>query len=281
MDSWGSEKADYDYDTNTCKIDKVCGHYTQVIWEKTTEVACGKTACGNEHVWVCNYNPPGNYAVQKPYTQVVQNAKPTLSGTPLTLVDVNTPYHFMPTANDSDSGDTLTFSITGKPVWANLNTATGELSGTPTEAATFTHIIISVSDGSDTVSLPAFEITVKTVSTPTLPPNIAGLIVTTTEDSGAGSLRQILANANEGETIGFDASLAGQTIAFATTLEIDKSVTLDGSGRNITLSGDSDNDGVGNMLVIQVQKGKTVTLNNLTITKGNNDSGGDFAMLVP
>ncbi len=276
VDSWGSEKADYDYDTNICQPDKVCGHYTQIVWEKTTEVGCGKAACANEHVWVCNYNPPGNSAGQKPYTQVVQNTKPTLSGTPLTLVDVNTPYQFTPTANDSDSGDSLSFSITGKPAWANLNATTGELSGTPTEAGTFTNIIISVSDGTDTVSLPAFEITVNTVSTPTptLPPNIAGLIVTTTEDSGAGSLRQILADASDGETIGFDASLAGQTIAFATTLEIDKSVTLDGNGRNLTLSGDSDNDGVGNILVMQVQKGKTVTLNNLTITKGNNQSGG-------
>jgi len=79
---------------------------------------------------VCNYNPPGNSAGQKPYTQVVQNAKPTLSGTALTLVDVNTPYQFTPTANDTDSGDTLTFSITGKPDWAHLNTTTGAASST-------------------------------------------------------------------------------------------------------------------------------------------------------
>jgi len=57
-------------------------------------------------------------------------------------------------------------------------------------------------------------------SAPILPPNLAGLIVTTTEDSGAGSLRKILADASEGETIGFDASLDGQTIAFATILEL-------------------------------------------------------------
>ncbi|HIE00069.1 MAG TPA: hypothetical protein EYP59_07230, partial [Thiotrichaceae bacterium] len=130
VDSWGSEKADYDYDTNICKPDKVCGHYTQIVWEKTTEVGCGKAACANEHVWVCNYNPPGNSAGQKPYTQVVQNAKPSLSGIPLTLVDVNTPYQFTPTANDTDSGDTLTFSITGKPDWAHLNTTTGAASST-------------------------------------------------------------------------------------------------------------------------------------------------------
>lgn len=28
--SWDDEKWDYDYETNTCKEGKVCGHYTQV-----------------------------------------------------------------------------------------------------------------------------------------------------------------------------------------------------------------------------------------------------------
>jgi uncharacterized protein YkwD len=43
------------------------GHYTQIIWRNTTEVGCGVARSGNREVWVCNYNPPGNYSGQRPY----------------------------------------------------------------------------------------------------------------------------------------------------------------------------------------------------------------------
>ncbi|CAN1167521.1 Pathogenesis-related protein 1 [Linum perenne] len=29
---WVNERADYDYNSNTCAQGKVCGHYTQVVW---------------------------------------------------------------------------------------------------------------------------------------------------------------------------------------------------------------------------------------------------------
>jgi hypothetical protein len=54
----------------------------------------------------------------------------------------------------------LTFSITGKPSWANFNAQSGRLSGTPVAAGTFGNIVISVSDGQATSSLPSFSIAV-------------------------------------------------------------------------------------------------------------------------
>ena len=44
------------------------GHYTQVIWKKTTEVGCGcaLSESGNFFL-VCNYNPHGNIVGEKPY----------------------------------------------------------------------------------------------------------------------------------------------------------------------------------------------------------------------
>ncbi len=64
---WGEEVKDYDYKTNSCKSGEMCGHYTQLVWHKTKEVGCAKAETGNKEVWVCNYNPPGNYRGQKPY----------------------------------------------------------------------------------------------------------------------------------------------------------------------------------------------------------------------
>lgn len=48
-----------------------CGHYTQVVWRNTQRVGCGYSTCRggnfNYEVWVCNYDPPGNYIGQEPY----------------------------------------------------------------------------------------------------------------------------------------------------------------------------------------------------------------------
>ena len=75
---WVDEKADYDYATNTCNADAVCGHYTQVVWADSLRVGCGVAECTENSPfdgapsprwfhWVCNYDPPGNFVGQKPY----------------------------------------------------------------------------------------------------------------------------------------------------------------------------------------------------------------------
>jgi hypothetical protein len=86
------------------------------------------------------------------------NRAPTISGTPTTSVTAGTAYNFRPTAADAD-GDTLQYSIQNKPSWATFNATTGQLTGTAI-AGTYSNIIISVTDTKDTVSLPAFTITV-------------------------------------------------------------------------------------------------------------------------
>jgi pathogenesis-related protein 1 len=69
VDSWGSEVSDYNYMSNNCIKGKMCGHYTQVIWKSTTTVGCAIAVCedSREQVWVCQYQPPGNWVGQKPY----------------------------------------------------------------------------------------------------------------------------------------------------------------------------------------------------------------------
>ncbi len=65
VEDWASESRDYDYASNTCR--KVCGHYTQVIWAATKEVGCAVARGPHREVWVCNYNPPGNWTGKRPY----------------------------------------------------------------------------------------------------------------------------------------------------------------------------------------------------------------------
>jgi hypothetical protein len=89
------------------------------------------------------------------------NRVPTISGTPATSVTAGSAYSFQPSGADAD-GDTLTYSIQNPPLWASFNASTGRLSGTPTasQAGVYSGIVISVSDGKDSVSLPTFSITV-------------------------------------------------------------------------------------------------------------------------
>ena len=47
-----------------------CGHYTQLVWRDTQFVGCGVADCqggGAREVWVCNYDPPGNFIGESPY----------------------------------------------------------------------------------------------------------------------------------------------------------------------------------------------------------------------
>lgn len=68
--AWAGEESSYNYAANTCASGKVCGHYTQVVWDTTAAVGCGKTYCTqntpfganfpNWYLIVCNYSPAGN-----------------------------------------------------------------------------------------------------------------------------------------------------------------------------------------------------------------------------
>jgi Putative Ig domain len=93
------------------------------------------------------------------------NHPPAISGNPKRGVTMNQMYDFMPNASDSD-GDKLTFQIQNKPSWADFDSKTGRLYGQPSlgDIGTYSNIVVSVSDGEDSVSLSAFTITVSQVS---------------------------------------------------------------------------------------------------------------------
>jgi hypothetical protein len=111
---------------------------------------------------------------------------PTISGTPATSVMVTRSYAFQPAASDSNHG-TLTFSISNKPWWASFNSSTGRLAGTAAHTATFSHIVICVSDGTSRSCLPAFAL--KVVALPDTPPVISGTPATTATVGSAYSFQ--------------------------------------------------------------------------------------------
>lgn len=131
----------------------------------------------------------------------IPNTAPTISGSPAASVQVASAYSFAPSAADADS-DSLSFGITNKPLWASFNTATGQLSGTPNvnNIGVTSSIRISVSDGTDTVSLSAFSITVTGI--PNVAPVISGTPANTVEE-GVGYSFAPTASDADGQSLSF------------------------------------------------------------------------------
>jgi pathogenesis-related protein 1 len=65
VQSWASEARGYDYRSNRCR--GACGHYTQIVWRGTREVGCAVAKGRLREVWVCEYDPPGNWVGERPY----------------------------------------------------------------------------------------------------------------------------------------------------------------------------------------------------------------------
>jgi Putative Ig domain len=90
----------------------------------------------------------------------------TIQGIAPTTAVAGQPYSFAPQAADS-SGSGY-FTVTNLPAWANFDTTSGEITGTPTAAqvGTYSNIVITLVDAGTTVSLPAFNIMVTAKAAP-------------------------------------------------------------------------------------------------------------------
>jgi hypothetical protein len=99
-----------------------------------------------------------------PFSITVQKGL-TISGIPPRSVNAGSAYSFTPAAS-GPIGAALTFSVQNLPPWASFNAASGTLAGTPRAAGvgTYSDVVISVSSGGSSASLPAFSIAVNEVS---------------------------------------------------------------------------------------------------------------------
>ncbi|MBH8554074.1 hypothetical protein I8751_17220 [Nostocaceae cyanobacterium CENA357] len=99
---------------------------------------------------------------------------------------------------------------------------------------------------------------------------MAIISVTTSADSGAGSLREAISSAQAGDTIKFASSLANKTIKLTSEkLVINQDINIDGIGAaNLKISG---NNTTG---VFLVERQVNVTFNNLTIADGYTSGNG-------
>jgi len=63
--AWHDEVQWYNYEDGSCKKGKMCGHFTQLVWDTTKELGCAIAICNDKsQVWVCEYYPAGNISLQ-------------------------------------------------------------------------------------------------------------------------------------------------------------------------------------------------------------------------
>lgn len=100
--------------------------------------------------------------------------------------------------------------------------------------------------------------------------------VTTTADSGAGSLRAAIASAQAGDSIKFASTLANKVIKLTSgQINLTKNLTIDGTGAaNLTISGNNTGR------VFEVAKHIDATVRNLSITNGYSTSRGGGIRVV-
>jgi hypothetical protein len=84
-----------------------------------------------------------------------------IQGSPATTAKVGQAYSFEPSVPGT-SGATVKFTIANQPSWAKFDSATGQLTGTPTasQVGTYKAITIAASFGAKKATLPAFSIVV-------------------------------------------------------------------------------------------------------------------------
>jgi len=141
------------------------------------------------------------------------NSPPAIAGTPPTTATVGIPYAFQPTASDAN-GNTLTFSIANKPYWATFSATTGSLSGTPATVVTHASIVISVSDGQASVSLPAYSIVV--AAAPNAAPTISGTPQTSVVVGGTYTFQPAASDPN-GDVLTFSIANTPNWATFSTS----------------------------------------------------------------
>jgi hypothetical protein len=159
-----------------------------------TLAACGGGGGGGSSNGSSGTPPPGT------------NRAPQISGVPSTTAQVNAAYAFHPGASDAD-GNTLSFQISNRPAWASFDPASGSLTGTPSSnnIGTSSNIVISVSDGTASVSLPAFSIRVEAAPQTNLPPVISGTPPTSINAGQAYNFQPSASDPN-GSTLTFSIS---------------------------------------------------------------------------
>src|SRR5262245_12132654 len=104
--------------------------------------------------------------------------------------------------------------------------------------------------------------------------NAPTFYVTSLANAGAGSLRQVIADAPSGATVAFAPALSGGIVTLTASINFGQPVTIDGSGPG----GDVTLDGNNTTRLFLLEDVEDVVLRHLILRRGN--TGGDGGILA-
>jgi large repetitive protein len=165
-----------------------------------------------------------------------------------------------------DSGLLTSSSATGNQWYLNGNPIAGATNQTYNATVSGNYTVVVTTAGCASAPSAATAVTV-----------LQGTItVINNNDSGAGSLRQAIADACDGGTITFDMNQVVSPIALTSAgLVINKNLTIQGPGANLLTVQRSTAGGTPNFGVFTINSGQTVNITGLTISNGSSgDNGG-------
>lgn len=212
-------------------------------------------------------------------TSLVSGASSVIFGTP-DLVSTPSPKTFTVTNSGPDSLYITSVNVTGGDSAEFILNTAGMLSLVPSGGSTtFTATFLPSAVGSRTTTLEVISDDADEGLYSVSLFGAVGNVVTTLADSGAGSLRVIIAAATPGDGIVFDPTLDGGTIRLAgSNLSINQDLIIDASSlpNGISISGDVTDDGAtpDDSRVMVISGGASVDLVGLTIMGGNTTFSG-------
>ena len=264
---WGFQPKASDADGNTLRF-SIANKPAWVVFNASTGLLTGKPTTAGKWSNIIVSVSDGTTRVSLPAFSVSAwsgNTAPVIGGTPSTSASVGVAYSFQPSASDAN-GDALGFSIANKPSWASFSTSSGRLSGTPTASGTFASIVISVSDGKTSRSLPAFSIT---VGQGNRAPTISGTAPSAVSANAAYSFRPSAADA-DGDTLTYSIANKPVWASFST------------STGQLTGTPTSTNVGSYSNVVITVSDGKaSASLPAFSIAVNGSSSGAAVLSWMP
>ena len=173
------------------------------------------------------------------------NDAPTITSSETASVDEDIAYSYTFAASDVDVGDSVTLAAPTKPSWLTFNSATGVLSGAPSNDEVGDHsVVLTATDTNGAVSTQSFTVTVANVNTA---PEVTSTAITNATEDTAYSYTFAASDVDSDDT---------PTLAAPT-----KPSWLSFDASTAVLSGTPDNAEVGDHAVV------------LTATDGNGETG--------
>ncbi|MFB2803333.1 Ig-like domain-containing protein [Shewanella seohaensis] len=213
---------------------------------------------------------------------VKPNGAPVINGTPTLTVNQGALYNFAPVATDS-LGDSLTFSINQTISWLTFNSATGALSGTPSnqDVGVINGIVISVSDGSLSASLPPFDLRVINVNDA---PTISSTALTSATQDAAYSYTLVATDSDVGDSLTLSAVTLPSWLSFnAATGVLSGTPTNANVGSHAVVLRATDGDGLTidqSFTIVVANVNDAPTISSTALTSATQDAAYSYTLVA-